>query len=339
MPRTTLVCVILLAGLRTPATPAAVKELGGCGNGRHAQSLAVQPETGNLVSVGMERIAVHTGNVSNEDFERIHIPYATRALASGDGERFLVRQGKSVHVYDFSTFERLGRRSVKVLKDQSFVAWRWPSGSDEIVAVSFEDRSGMFAMKPKLVFYLLRFDVGSGKGTALPLETDATLRSAVFDAAGKRVAIALADGTVQLRDTTSGSLLDSYHPHGASPWNRYGMAFHPERELLVTSDGSRLVGFDLAAGGVPEPWEGSKGGTFLAFVDHGRHMLIGDQTELSFTDERGRPLESRSPPGDDLYSEFHVAEPLRRVYTLGSDFVCWRTFNAWQRIAASGESP
>lgn len=312
--------ILMAAMLAIGAGPAlaAVKELGGCGNARHAQSMALRLGHDVQITVGMEAIGVHQG-VSSPDLDRIEIPYAHWVAADPTGQRFVIRSGKTLHLYTFSDLRRIARKRIKTLKDDPLTAWHWVPGSDELLAAA-RDR--------KARSRLLRINVVTGASSSAPLDLPAAPQGGAFNREGTLMAIAAADGSVRVHATGDAALLHAYRPHGSSDWNRYGLAFHPTRPLLASSDGEELVFFDLDAGGIERRPEAAAG-TFLQFIAEGRFLIVGEQYDLILADPEGRVLERRGPPGDDYYREFHVDEALRKVFALGHEFICWRTFERW----------
>jgi hypothetical protein len=74
-------------------------------------------------------------------------------------------------------------------------------------------------------------------------------------------------------------------------------------------------------------------------VADGQFLIAGDSSNLSLLDPKGRRLETAST--DDSYDDFYVADPLRKVFSLRGNLVCWRTFERWEQVpfVARGASP
>ena len=315
------------------AASAEAVKTGGCGSSAGGQALVVNPRTGDVVTVGIEGIAVRVGSISSLDLKRVRVPYATEVFAPAAGDRFVVRKGKDLHVFDFTSYRLLYKRSVKALKDLSVWRWHWIDGGDEVIALGAVYKTGLFGTggktgKPSVV----RLNLSSGEESLIPLDMP-ELRAAAFDLTGSRVAVCFADGRVEVRSTADGRVVGGHTLHREIPWNTMGLAFHPEGRLLGSCDGSELVLYDLERGQPAKRLQGITGGKFLQFVLGGRYLLAGDTTVVGFYDISGRRLEQwRASEGQD-FLVLQVVEELRKVFTLGSEWACWHTFLAWQKAA------
>jgi len=316
------------------------KELGACGDGRDINTVVASSSTGAVVGSGFARgVVVYLRGLSKADPDLVPIGlYAGIVLAEPSGERFAVREGKNLHLYSFSGFKRLAKSSAKVLKDQSVYAWHWIDGTDDVVFFSALVKEGMFGMSEKRTPHLLRINVATGAGTAMPLDLPKDPLSAAFDAKGERVALGFGDGHVEVRGTSDGKTIASYTGHD-SPWNSLGLAFHPTRNLLASSDGSRLITFDLEKKAPQAVHKTQTGAKLLQFVAGGQFLIGGDTSTLALLDLQGRILESART--EETYEDFYVADSLRKVFTTGGDLVCWRTFERWEKtpVVAGGASP
>jgi hypothetical protein len=319
------------------AAPAVAVITGGCGLAAGGQALVVNPRTGDVVTVGMEGIAVRVGSLSSLDLQRVRVPYAKEAFAHSAGDRFVVRDGRNLHVFDFTSYRRLAKHSVKALKDLSVMKWHWIDGGEDVIAVGAVYKSGPFGLggssgKPSVV----RVNLSTGAESLIPLDM-AELRAATFDHAGSRVAVCFADARVEVRSTVDGRVVGGHTLHKEIPWNTMGLAFHPEGQLLGSCDGSELVLYDLESGQPTRRIKGVTGGKFLHFVLGGRYLIAGDTNRIGFYDISGRRLEQWSAPEtegfEDGFMVLHVAEELLKVFTLGSKLACWHTFLAWQKAA------
>ena len=273
----------------------------------------------------------------------IDMPYGAGLLAEPNGRRFALLKDRTVHLYTFDGFKRLSKSSAPVLKDQSILAWTWIDGTDGVAVISSVVKAGAFGLgETKKTPHLLKLDVATGAGNKVPLEFPGGYLSASFDAKGERVAIGFSDGHVQVHCASDGGLMASCAGH-STPWNSPGLAFHPVQSRLASSDGQKLILFDLDANRVGGTHPTQDGAKLLGWVADGQFLIAGDTTTLSLLDPKGRRLETTST--DDSYGDFYVADPLRKVFTLRGDLVCWRTFERWGRVpfvargASSGGAP
>lgn len=330
-----LLCLLVIF----PQAGALGKELGACGDGRDINTVVASSSTGAVVGSGFARgVVVYLRGLSKADPDLVPIGlYAGMVFAEPSGERFAVREGKNIHLYSFSGFKRLSKSSAKVLKDQSVYTWRWIGGTDEVVFFSALVKEGMFGMSEKRTPHILRINVATGAGTALPLDLPKDFLSAALDAKGGRVAIGFGDGHVEMRGTSDGKAIASYTGHD-SPWNSLGLAFHPGKNLLVSSDGSRLIYYDLDKKAPQAVHKTQTGAKFLEFVADGQFLIGGDTSQLALLDLQGRILESTRT--SETYEDFYVADALRKVFTTGGERVCWRTFQRWEEtpVIAGGNS-
>ncbi|MGH9369253.1 MAG: HEAT repeat domain-containing protein [Thermoanaerobaculia bacterium] len=313
------------------ASRAAAADLGGCGGPRGIQSIIASSSTGAAVGSGMEPgIVVYLHGLSKADQHLIEIPYGAGLLAEPGGNRFALREGRTIHLYGFAGFKRISKSSAKVLKDQSVKAWTWIDGTDEVAIFSSIEKSGMFDMgESKKMPYLLRVNVATGAGTQTSLPIPNDFLSAAFDARGERVAIGFGDGHVEVRSAADGQLQASYKGHDAA-WNSLGLAFHPGENLLASSDGGKLVLFDLETRQIRSIHQTQDGDRFLAYVADGQFLIGGGVSNLSLLDPQGKRLEtSRS---EDGYEDFYVADALRKVFSVRGGLACWRTFERWEKV-------
>jgi HEAT repeat protein len=307
---------------------AAAKEKGACGDGNGVQAVIASAATGAVVGSGLARgIVVYARPFSYADDKLIRMPYGAGLLAEPNGQRFVLLKGDDVHLYSFHTFKRLKKTSAKAIKDQGLDAARWIDGSDEVVAFSSVTKSGMFGMSQKTTPYLVRFNVTTGAGSALALEIPKEFVAGAIDERGERVAVAFRDGHVEVRSARDGAALASYRGHEGAAWNGMGLAFHPSENLLASSDGSRLVYFDLDKKAIRSVHPTQDGGRFLQFVADARFFIAADTVKLSLLDREGRTLETGQ---SEALESLYVADPLRKVFSSGGDLACWRTFERWE---------
>lgn len=311
--------------------PAAAAELGGCGDGRGVQSIIASSSTGAAVGSSLERgIVVYLHGLSKADNTVIDMPYGAGLLAEPNGSRFALVENRNVHVYTFSGFRRLSKTSVKVLKDQSILAWSWTDGTDDAVVLSQVVKSGAFGLgESRKTPYVLRFDVATGAGTQVPLAISNDYLSASFDAKGERVAIGFRDGHVEVRASADGKLLASYTGHG-TPWNSLGLAFHPKENLLASAGGDKLILFDLDKKSIRATHRAEDGAKLLQYVADGQFLIGGSTFDLSLLDPQGRRLQTAH--ADEGYQDFYVADSLRKVFSVRENLVCWRTFERWEKV-------
>lgn len=308
---------------------AAAKDLGACGDGGGVQTVIASSATGAVVGSGLARgIVVYPRPFSYADDKLIHVPYGAGLLAEPNGARFALLRGDDVHLYSFTTFKRLSKTSAKALKDQSLDAARWIDGSDEVVSFSSVVKNSMFGMSQKSTPHLVRFNVTTGAGSAQALDMPKDYVSGAIDEKGERMAIAFRDGHVEVRSARDGKLLASYRGHDGAVWNGMGLAFHPSENLLASSDGSRLVYFDLDKKAIRSVHQTQDGGRFLQFVANARFLIGADVSNLSLLDREGQRLEAHH--SDEGLESLYVADPLRKVFSAGGDLACWRTFERWE---------
>lgn len=320
--------LFILACLALGAAPADAAELGACGDGRDIETVIASSATGAAVGEGMARgVVVYLRGLSKADGGTIDMPYGGLLIAEPKGERFALIQDKTIYVYSFSGFRRLSKSSAKVLKDQSLQAWRWIDGTDDLALFGSIVKTDFMGEEKSRQTHLLRVNVVSGEGTLLPLEPPKGFLSAAFDEKGERIAIGFGDGHVEIRSAADGKLLASYRGHDA-PWNSLGLAFHPTKNLVASSDGSRLIFFDLERQQIQSVHKTQDGARLLEFVADAQYLIGGDSSSLSLLDLEGRRLETRH--SDAGYESFYVADRLRKVFSAGGDRVCWRTFERWE---------
>ncbi len=318
---------------------AAAKDLGACGDGAGVQAVIASSATGAVVGSGLARgIVVYPRPFSYADDKLIHVPYGAGLLAEPNGARFALLRGDDVHLYSFQTFKRLKKTSVKAIKDQGLDAARWIDGGDEVVAFSSVTKSGMFGLSQKTTPYLVRLNVTTGAGSAQPLEIPKDFVAGAIDEKGERMAVAFRDGHVEVRSARDGAAVASYRGHEGAGWNGMGLAFHPSENLLASSDGSRLVYFDLDSKAIRSVHQTQDGGRFLQFVADARFFIAADTVNLSLLDREGRRLEGGQ---SEALESLYVADPLRKVFSAGSDLACWRTFERWENtpVVASRATP
>jgi hypothetical protein len=329
-----LACLLGLAAACAP--PAAAIVLGGCGNPEGASDLAAHPETRLLVTAGPQGVAVYEdGAISSPDWSRISGGRRALLFGADDGSRLAVWDAGSLRTFDFRTLERLAKVRVRGLGGLTLADSRWPAGGDEVVIVGHRVHSGFFGLGRSSKPLIARLDVTTGRAALVPLVLEGDYLSAALDATGRRVALGFAGGRVEVRSALDGGLEAAYTEHPGTPWNSMGLAFHPKRAVVASSAGSFTVFYDLESGSVLRKLSGVAGGRFLRFLGGDHFLLAGDTTRMAFHDERGRRLYTSQAPDrpevglEGSFDWLAVSEGARRVYTLGGNLLCWRTFPEW----------
>lgn len=320
-------------GMIAVAAPVGAVTTGGCGSADGGQSIVVNPRTGDVITVGMRGVAIRDWSISMMDRKRICIPYADEAFASPAGDRFVVREGRSLHVFDFNSYRRLAKHGVNALDDMFVTRWHWIGGSHEAVAVGVIVKKWPFDMgvrsaKPALV----RVNLSTGAESLIALDMPEPL-AAAFNRDGSRLAVCFAGGRVEVRSTADGKVVGGHALHKETPWNTMGLSFHPDGRLLGSCNGSELVLYDIERGQPIKRIENVRGGKFLHFVLGGRYLIAGDTTGIGFYSIAGRCLDHWTPPEAHGILWLHVSEELRKVFTLDSKLACWHTFLAWHKAA------
>ena len=324
---------LAVLGMIAMAAPAMAVTTGGCGSAAGGRDILVNPLTGDVGTVGMQGVAIRDWSISMMDRKRIRIFYADEAFASPAGDRFVVREGRSLHVFDFNSYRRLAKHWVNALDDLFVTRWHWIEGSDEALAIGVIVRKWPFDMgvrsaKPALV----RVNLSTGAESLIALDMPEPL-AAAFNRDGSRLAVCFAGGRVEIRSTADGKVVGSHALHKETPWNTMSLSFHPDGRLLGSCNGSELVLYDLEKGQPIKRIEGVEGGKFLRFVLGGRYLIAGDTTGIGFYSISGRRLEHWTAPEGDVILRLHVSEALRKVFTLGSGLACWHTFLTWHKAA------
>ncbi|MGH9399920.1 MAG: WD40 repeat domain-containing protein [Thermoanaerobaculia bacterium] len=325
-------CLLALAALSARAG-----ELGACGDGRGIQTIVASSSTGAAVGSGIERgVVVYLRGLSKADDRVIDMPYGAGLFAEPGGGRFALLKNASVHLYSFSGFQRISKSSVKVLKDQSTIAWSWIEGTDDVAVFSQIAKSGLFDMgESKKTPYLLRFNIATGAGTQVQLQIPKDFLSATFDAKGERVAVGFWDGHVEVRSAMDGKLVASYsgHDNGSSA---IGLAFHPRQNLVASSAGDKVILFDLDTKSIRSTKPSEDGTKLLQYVAEGQFLIGASVFNISLLDPEGRRLQTVH--SEDSYQNFYVADPLRKVFSVRENLVCWNTFERWEKAPVVGKN-
>lgn len=324
---------LAVLGMIAMAAPAGAVTTGGCGSAAGGRDILVNPLTSDVVTVGVQGVAIRDWSISMMDRERIRVPYADEAFASPSGDRFVVREGRSLHVFSFKSYRLLAKHWVNALDDLYVKKWHWIGGSDEALAIGVIVRKWPFDMgvrsaKPAI----MRVNLSTGAESLIALDMPEPV-AAAFNRDGSRVAVCYADGRIEVRSTADGRVAGGHALHKEIPWNTMGLDFHPDGRLLGSCNGSELLLYDFERGRLIKRLEGIEGGNFLRFVLGGRYLIAGDTTGIGFYSISGRRLEHRTAPEGDVILRLHVSEALRKVFTLGSGLACWHTFLTWHKAA------
>jgi DNA-binding SARP family transcriptional activator/WD40 repeat protein len=220
---------------------------------------------------------VEVFDATGRKLDRVRVPAPVTGLSySGDGSRLLVAQlSGRIDVLDGSTLRRVGPATTVDGPACCLAA----AGEGTLAAVIVASRAAALDSSPRWDHWAV---IDPADGTTVNAGSFAGDRAldVALSPDGRRMAVAMADGTMRLLDTTTGDQVNRPVARNGSPISF--VAFDEGGDTIAASDGDALSLWDGANGDELESLPlGSAGAP--AFVDAGTRIVLGTAAATVFS--------------------------------------------------------